>query len=226
MAKALNLFFAYFQKDLRLELRSGANIVPQLALSSLLSLLAGIGIAGMFIEPPLVLRIFPLFLWIIYLVVSTIGSERAMHAEFAHNAIERQIVKQATLAPFYVSKVLSCFLSSAITFSISLALFLAILPISLPFELYALSLLVILGHSSLTVLLAPLSVLSRLRGLLILLIAIPITLPLFFGVTELFLEVLVDKKEILDSPWMLLVVAYTVLFSGLGVGLFDKCVKG
>jgi len=214
------LFGRILQKDLRLEFRGGQFFLPQLSLSLLLTFLCYFGISSAFLAPPDRLRIFPSLLWLIFIVSATVSSERAIRGETALRAIDGLLLSRAPLALVYLSKLLVHSLLSFVAFIPATLLLAEFCEAHLTSPLWIISAAVIFAHSALSLLLAPLSISSRMQVVLLPLLALPLLFPLYLGATELFLTSLLAEGELVDSPWLRVIACLAVLYPALGAGLF------
>lgn len=217
---SLAIFGRILQKDLRLEFRGGQFFLPQLSLSLLLTFLCYFGVSGAFLEPPDRLRMFPSLLWLIFIVSATVSSERAMRGETALRAIDGLLLSRAPLALAYMSKLLVHSVLSFFAFIPATLLLAEFCGTRLPPPLWVISAAVIFAHSALSLLLAPLSISSRMQVVLLPLLALPLLFPLYLGATELFLASLLSEGALVDSPWLSVIICLAVLYPALGAGLF------
>jgi heme exporter protein B len=74
------------------------------------------------------------------------------------------------------------------------------------------------------VLLAALTIGSRLRQVLLPLLVLPVMMPLFFAALEMTTGILLSGQIDLSSPWFVLLMLLEVLYFGLGILLYQFAV--
>ena len=214
-------------KDLHCELRSKETLGLHLTLALLFAALASFGVFSALLSPREISSIFPLLIWLIFLFCATSSISRSFEYEMSQHAIEGLLLSAVPAWVIFLSKVL---VNTTIGFighmlaATALVLFfnLSVSEIILPFLL--LSLAVILAYSSLATLLAFVSMHSRMRGMLLPLILLPLMFPLLFAAVELTAELLQSGRIDLSSGWVSLLLVFDGIYLVLGLNLFEHVV--
>lgn len=210
------------RKELLLEWRGFEFLTVLFSLQVMLAALVSSGVSAAFLEARVVTRIFPTLLWIICIVSSVIAASRSHEAELEHGAYEGVILSGVSPSLVYIAKTTSVFLFLFSGYLLSLGLLSVLLDVSISssfFTLLAVGGLGILGISALLVLASAVAATSRLKGILLPLIVLPLTLPIFWGVCELSQSLGVSRVE--ESWWSVLFVSDVVyLLAGINLYAF------
>ena len=214
----------HLKKDLRIELRSRESLALIVSLSILLSVLVAFGVKNAFIFQEAATKLFACFVWLIFVFSATITMTRSHDYEFVDGALTGLLLSGAKAWKIYVAKVILFSvigLFGHIISSIVLALLLDIRIENFLIPFLVVSSLVILGYASLAVLLSPITFHSRLKGLLLPLILIPLLFPLLFGALELVSNLTAGQSLSLSSIWISVILGLDVLYFVLGLNLYE-----
>ncbi len=217
-----------FKKDLLLELRGRESITLLFGLSVLLSLIAMFGVASAFLSANVVLRIFPGLSWMIFLFAATLCLGRGFEQEVQARALDALLVGGISPALQYLSKVIVFFALLFIAQALSMLLLAGLLEISIwPVlgNLLVVSALVVFAYTAISVLLAAIATNSRIRGMLLPLLVLPLTFPLLASGIELFHFILEFSYLPWESVWLTLLVVADVLYLVLGLNLFSYAIR-
>lgn len=211
------------RKDLRCELRSRESLILVLCLALLLAVTASVGLEQSFLTPPELERVFPTVLWLVFLFSATLAVTRSFEYEVSNGAIDGLLLTGVSPGLIFTSKLISnCVVTllgqtvafSALTALLNLPYFALLLPI------LALSAMVTVGYSSLATILTAMTVGSRLRGMLLPLILLPLLFPLLFSALELTINLLSSSSINTASFWFVLLLAFDVVYLTLSFNLF------
>lgn len=215
-------------KDFRLELRSREVLSVLFFLAIVLSILGSFGIESAFLNPETTRRLFPACFWGSFVVVASLSAGRAFEADFESRAIDACLLAQVSSMALFISKFISLvtvFLVGALFLLLVQSLF---LNVAIGADISGLILVVfavICPYAALTVILSALSSTSRLRGFLLPVLSLPLTVPLFLGGVELSSELLSSGRVAYGSPWFLLLATMFVVYVMVGVNVFEAVIK-
>ena len=215
-------------KELRLEARGRETVTLLFCHAVLACALVGVGTSSAFLDKAATTRIYPMLLWILYLLSASASATRAHEQELEGRGIEGLLLAGATGPQMFLSKLI---VMSALFFAHFLALA-VVLGVALDQEVPPrfLSLLAAgLGSStalaSVTVLLSAVAGTSRLRGVLLPLLSLPLLFPVFFCGIEMTSQVVVGGGLDPASPWPLILLCANALYLVLGINLFEAAVR-
>ncbi len=225
----MKAFWVLFKKDLALELRRKESLTLLISLSLLLALTVSLGINNLFLPMPTVTKIYIPLLWLISILCGTLASSRSYEYEMENAAYEGVLLTGISSPAIFLAKLLSNFLiliCGHFFSAFALAAFLDV-DISAAFlAFFVISCATIFGFTCLATLLAAISVNSQLKGLLLPLLLLPLSLPLFFAGSELSFISIYEGGSLFDSIWLGLLVGLDLLYLTLGAWLFEHCLKG
>lgn len=216
------------RKDLQLEFRSGAQILPLLTVSILLVAFLGLGIGALVTEGEMRRELFHPILWSIFIVTGSMSLLRVFEGDRGAKTLSACFVFDISATAFYLSKVLfvSILLFGNTVFS-SLLLG-ALLDVSLLPHWHSLFILlgvVTIGYSALGCFLAGLVLEHQHRQILFPLILLPLLFPLFFGVIEVSLVIFTVGGMLSVGGWLSLIIALATTYLLIGVSLFEVVVR-
>lgn len=224
----MNAFLTLLRKDIALEVRSKESIVVMLCLSLLLAVVAAIGTTLAFLPPDTISRIVPVLIWMIFVFSATSALGRSMEHEVEMRALDAVILSGVSPAAMYCSKVLAN--SAVVCFGHMSALVLLTVLLDLPIlshwgALFLISLVVVIGYSSLATLFAAMTSSARLRGLLLPLVLLPLLFPLLFGAIEQTVVLIVDGVLDPSSFWFSFLCFLDLLYLVLGLNLYGFVIR-
>ena len=216
------------KKDLLVEFRSKETITLLVALSLLLGVVAAFGINSAFLSPDLVRRMFPAFLWMVFIFTATVSIGRSYDFELEHMGIEGLILSGVSPALIYCSKFLTNFLIVLPGHLFSLCVMAVLFNVNvLPVagQLVLLSVLVTAAYCALSTVLAAMASTSRLKDMLLPLILLPLLFPVFFGALETTADLLARGAINTGSFWFSLIIALNFLYLVLGAQLYGHVIR-
>lgn len=228
MIEWLRVLLVLLQKEARLELRGKEILTLLLCNAILMSALVGAGISSAMLDRLNTSRVFPMLLWLIFLLTTTASVVRAYEQELENRGFEGLLLAGVTGSQIYVAKVISMtflFFCNIILLSVVLA---AALDQQLSTILLPLALLGLCSASALAgliVVLAAVASTSRMRGVLLPIIALPLLFPLFFAGVEMTTELVVRGAIDLTLPWPSILLCANALYFALGINLFEYAIR-
>ncbi len=215
-------------KELRLEARGKELSVLLLCTSIITSVLVGAGVSGAVLQPDVVPRLFPMLLWIVFLLSTTSASVRGNEHENEGRGYEGLLLCGVTGAQMYVAKVVVW----AIIFALNWVLLCSLLGIALDQNLISVAggllvvgLLASLVLASLTVLTSAIAASAALRGAILPLVTLPLLFPLFFAGIELTTAVMIVGSVDLSSMWVGIMVVSFTLFGLVGINTYHEVIS-
>jgi heme exporter protein B len=217
-------FVALLKKDLRSELRGKEVLILHLTISLLLAAVVGLGIQNAFLTRDQIQALSPLFIWLIFIFAGTVSVARSFEYESNFRAIDGVILTGFPAGLVFLSKclanVLVILLGHLVSIS-ALAVLLNLSILSVLAQLLLLSLLVCFGYSALATLLSAITASSRLKGMLLPLILMPLLFPLFFGAIELTAQLFSYGSVDFSSGWLSLILVFDLLYLVVAMNLFE-----
>lgn len=224
----MRTFLMLIAKDVRTELRGKESISLLFGLAVLLSLIGMFGVGSAFLSPEYSKRMYPGLVWLIFLFAGTSCVGRSFEADLQGRAIEALLVAKINPSVMYVSKVLVFSVILFLGHAVTCVLFAGLIEVSIMavfLSLLLVSALVVFAFTSIAVLLAAISAVSRMKGMLLPLLVLPLTFPLLAAAIELFQAILQNGALQLDSIWLTLLVVADVLYFILGLNLFSFAIR-
>lgn len=219
---------ALILKDFKLEFRLKDAISSILFLSLVLSIVVTSGMQRALLDPQVVQRLFPTLLWLVFIFAATVSLGRTAEHDLENHAYEGVILTGIPLSTVFVAKLFS----NSIFILLGQLCTLLILPVlcgvsitKVWFELGLLTLCVTFAYAALATLLSAISSASKMRGLLLPIILLPLIFPLFFCAVELSSDLILDGKIMYDSFWASLLLALDVVYFTLGFNLYPYVLK-
>ena len=215
-------------KEIRLEWRGKEFLTLLLCNSILISILVGAGVSSAVIDARTTTKVFPMLLWTVFLLSGTSAVSRTSESELEGHGFEGLLLAGVTGAQMYIAKVLV----AAALFLVNFVLLLTLLAATMDQKLlgYAPQLLAIgsgacLALAALVVLLVGVAGTSRLRGILVPLLALPLLFPLFFAGVEMTSNVVLSGGLPAGSVWPSILVCINALYLILGINLFELAIR-
>lgn len=221
-------FLQLLKKDLLLEWRGRESLSFLLCLAILLSMIVAVGVNNAFVPPPVVLKLYAPMLWIISVFSATLAIGRSYEHELDNMALEGLVLGGAAPGSIFLAKTACNFLLSMFGHCVSMLSLAALLDVNIldfVWLFLLLSVLVTAGYAALGTLLAAVSVTSRLRGMLLPLILLPLLFPLYFAALELSAGVIYERAFDTASFWFVLLLALDVLYIVLGINLYEFVIR-
>jgi heme exporter protein CcmB len=224
----MSQFLTLLGKEIRLELR-GKEVLTLLTFTSvLIGTLIGAGASSAVLEHRVLERIFPTFVWISFFFSAVIAMTRSHEAELEGRGFEAIVLLNVSgasqfLAKWAVTTVLLLASYTLSTLCVSLALNQQVGEFSA--SLFVIGLLASAGIAPLMVLLGGVASTSRMRGVLLPLLVIPLMFPFFLAGTELTADLVLHHVLDLGSPWLSLLVGADTLFILIGINLYGASLQ-
>ena len=224
----MNTYVALLLKDLRLELRAREIVSVLLFLAAILALLASFGIESAFVDPATTARLFPGIFWGSFVVIASISAGRAFEADFETRAIDGLFLARVNPALLFLAKFSALtliFIFGALFLLLVESVFLNVALVAVLGFFVVLLLAVILPYAALLTVLSALSATSRLRGFLLPVISLPLTVPLFLAAIELSGELMSTGQFNAASPWLTLLGIMFVVYGVVGINVFGAVIR-
>ena len=207
----------------------GRELVTLLVCNALLmALLTGAGVSSAMMGAALVGKIYPWMVWVLFILVTTTSVARLHEHELDGRGYEGLFLCGVTGAQLYVAKVIvlsGVFLGAFALLSAALMVVLN----QHVWHLYGTLLGVGAGCAcaiaSLLVLIAAIASTSKVRGLLVPIMALPLLFPIFFAGAEMTTEICLRGALDAGSAWPVIVFCATVLYGVVGVNLYEVAVR-
>jgi len=221
-------FLYLIRKDLKLELRSKQALALIISLALLLSLITAVGINDAFLTSSAIAKIYLPLLWVISLFIATLSISRSFEFEIEQRAVDGVILTGVNLDAIFYSKTISNLLIMLVGHLVTIFTLAAFLNVpilnQLP-NLLLVSFLTLLGYSALGTLLSAMTVTSKLRGMLLPMLLLPLSFPLFFAALEVGLTIFDTNQINLSSFWFEFLGFLDFLYIALGAYLFQFVIK-
>lgn len=228
MMRWLNIVVILIGKEIRLEWRGKEFLTLLVCNSIVISILVGAGVSSSVIDARTTTKVFPMLLWTVFLLSGTSAVSRTSESELEGHGFEGLLLAGVTGAQMYLAKVAV----TAALFLLNFLLLLTLLSATLDQKLleYAPQLVAIgagacLALAALVVLLVGVAGTSRLRGVLVPLLALPLLFPLFFAGVEMTSNVVLYGGLPVGSVWPSILVCINALYVILGINLFELAIR-
>ena len=215
-------------KDFQCEFRSKETIGLLVMLSILLSVLVSFGVAGSFVNKDIIEKLFPTFIWAIFVFASTVSITRSLEYEIEGSAISGLILTGVSPSLVYLSKVIT----NVVINLIGLLVATAVLGIMLNVQFYNwllqflfISSGVSLGYCAMSTLLTAMTATSRLKGLLLPVVLLPLLFPLLFAALELTTLLIYEGTIFGDTIWLSMLLAFDLIYIVAGINLFGVVIS-
>lgn len=215
-------------KELRLECR-GRELLTLLASNAVfMAVLIGAGTSSALLDSATTTRIFPMLLWVVFILSTLSAISRSYEHELEGRAFEGLLLRGVTGSQMYLSKVV---VNTAL-FSLNFALLVGVLSIALDQggrvvwgELLLIGVFSSSALAALVVIIGAMASTSRLRGVLAPLLALPLLFPLFFAGIEMTTEVILRGSIDIEAVWPSLLLVINAVYLVLGFNLFDFAIR-
>ncbi len=224
MTRWLTIVGLLIRKELRLEWR-GRELVVLLACNALFTaVLIGVGTSSAVLDRITIEKIFPMLLWVAFILSTLTSVSRSYEHELEGRAFEGLLLSGVTGGQMYLSKVAV----AAALFFVNFALLVVVLSVALDLSLVSVwKELAVVGFfsstalASLVVLVGAIASTSKLRGVLAPLLALPLLFPLFFAGIEMTTELVLRGAVDIEAVWPSLLLVVNAVFLVLGLNLYD-----
>jgi len=219
---------ALIEKELRLEVRGKETVTLLFCNAVIAAALVGVGTSSAFLDALNRSKIFPMLLWALFLLSATASVVRAYEQELENRGFEGLLLAGATGPQMYLAKFIVTSLLYACHFTILSVVLGVALDQSLAGKLGAL-LVVGCGASTalaaVTVLLSGIAGTSRLRGVILPVIALPLLFPVFFAGVELTAQLVVSGGIEPTTVWPTILVCANAVYVVLGINLYEAAIR-
>ena len=228
MVSWLRAFVILLGKELTLELR-GREFFVLLMCSALMSaVLVGAGVSSAVIDSETTRKLYPMLLWVIFIVSSTSASVRAQESELEGRGYEGLLLVGVTGPQMYLSKL--CVTSFLFWLAWGLLVVLLATVLDQTIGEILPSLLIIgffasLCLGALVVLLSAVTSTSRMRGVLLPVLTIPLLFPLFFAGIELTTSTVLFGFFDYQGVWFSLLVLLITTFILVGINTYELAIR-
>jgi ABC-type transport system involved in cytochrome c biogenesis permease component len=229
MARWLSVLKLLIVKELAIELRGKECLTLLVCTTLLVGALIGAGVSSAVIDSQTTTKIYSMLVWIVFLITVTTASARASESELEGRGFEGLLLAGVSGAQLYISKV--CV--TAVLFFITWIVLIAVTSVVLDQDLTRIvSELMAIGFSSslaiaaLIVLVSGIAGTSKLRGVLLPLLTIPLLFPVFFAGVELTTECMVNGAIAPGTIWPGVIIISGTGFFLVGVNLYEEAVRG
>lgn len=219
---------ALIEKEFRLEVRGKETVTLLFCNAVISAALVGVGTSSAFLDALNRSKVFPMLLWALFLLSATASVVRSYEQELENRGFEGLILAGATGPQMYIAKfVVTAFLYACHFIILSVVLGVA-LDQSLAGKLTAL-LAVGCGAATalaaVTVLLSGIAGTSRLRGVILPVIALPLLFPVFFAGVELTSQLVISGGIEATTIWPTILVCANAVYVVLGVNLYEYAIR-
>ncbi len=238
MRRWFEILQVLIQKELAVELRGKEYATLLLCTTIVISALIGVGVSSAMLDASTTKKIYPMLVWIVFLITTTTSSARASEAELDGRGFEGQLLAGVTGAQIYLAKVAV----TTVLFFITWIILLIVTGVVLDQHIFSVfASLISLGFgaaltlAALVVLVSGVASTSTLRGVLMPLLTLPLLFPLFFAGVEITTECMLygatnyspDGAAIQTSSiWPGVIVVLCTAFLLVGVNCYESVIKG
>lgn len=228
MKKWLKTLKLMIFKEFALEFRGKECATLLICLTLVVAALIGAGVSSAILDLPTTTKVYPMLIWVVFLITTTTASARASEAELEARGFEGLLLAGVTGAQLYLAKVLV----ASVLFWIDWLLLITITSAALDQSISAVFLdLAIIGLAASITLAAIISLISgvagtsRLRGVLLPLLTLPFLFPLFFAGVELTTECLLYGAMQPGGIWPGVIIVSAVAFLLLGINSYEAVIR-
>lgn len=228
MIRWLKTLGVLIHKEWRLEWRSKELFTLLACNAVLFSVLVGAGVSSAVLDVATAEKIYPMLLWVVFMLSSTTSVTRFNEQELEGRGFEGLLLGGVSGAQMYLAKVVVM----TLFFSVSFVLLVLLLALSLDKDVSGIlgSLcLVGVGASSalasLLALLAAVASTSKLKGILLPIISLPVLFPVFLCGMEMTTELVLNGGLNEGTPWPLILLCAETLYIVAGINLFEMAIK-
>jgi ABC-type transport system involved in cytochrome c biogenesis permease component len=224
----VEIFGILIRKEWRLEWRSKELFTLLACNAVLFSVLVGAGVSSAVLDAATAEKIYPMLLWVVFMLSTTTAVSRFNEQELEGRGFEGLLLSGVSGAQMYLAKVVVMTIFFSVSF-VFLALLLALTLDNDVSELLGSLCFVGIGASSalaaLLALLAAVASTSKLKGILLPIISIPVLFPVFLCGMEMTTELVLNGALAEGSPWPLVLLCAETLYLVAGINLFEIAVR-
>lgn len=215
-------------KEARVEWRGREFVTLLLCSSIITAVLVGVGVSSATLDARATTRIFPMLLWLVFLLSATTSVARSSESELEGRGFEGLLLAGVTGSQMYVAKVVVVTLLFWLNFCVLSGLLAAILDQDIGGvwgQLVALGGAASFALASLVTLLSGIAGTSKLRGVLVPILSLPLLFPVFFSGVEMTADLVANGALRQGSIWPVILVAAGSLYALVGVNLFETAIR-
>lgn len=228
MRRWISVVLLLIKKEWRLEWRSRELLTLLACNSTLFAVLVGAGVSSAVLDSATTQKVFPMLLWIVFLLSATTSVARFNEQELEGRGFEGLLLSGVSGAQMYLAKVVIMSLFFFLSFCLLTLLFGVALDQSLAGSLIALALIGAGASCTLATLLALLAAVastSKLKGIILPIVSVPVLFPVFFAGLEMTTQVVLDGGLSDGSPWPLVLLCANALYLVCGINLFEVAIR-
>ena len=228
MIRWVEMLGILIRKEWRLEWRSKELFTLLACNAVLFSVLVGAGVSSAVLDAATAEKIYPMLVWVVFTLSTTTAVTRFNEQELEGRGFEGLLLSGVSGAQMYLAKVVVMTIFFSVSF-VFLALLLALtLDNDVSGLLGSLCLVGVGASSALAALLALLAAVastSKLKGILLPIISIPVLFPVFLCGMEMTTELVLNGALAEGSPWPLVLLCAETLYLVAGINLFEIAVR-
>lgn len=228
MIRWLSTLCVLIQKEWRLEWRSKELLTLLVCNSILFAVLVGAGISSAVLDATTTQKLFAMLLWIVFMLSSTTAVTRFNEQELDGRGFEGLLLSGVSGAQMYIAKVFIMTMFFAVSFLLLVGLLALTLGRDISGIFGSLCLVGLGASSALAALLALLSAVastSKLKGILLPIISLPVLFPVFLCGMEMTTDLVLDGALRQGSPWPFVLFCAETLYLVAGINLFELAVR-
>lgn len=228
MTRWLRVLGALTRKELRLELRGRELVTLLLCNALLMAALLGAGVSSAVLTGEQTTKIFPMLVWVVFLLSSATSVTRFNEQELEGRGFEGLLLAGVSGSQMYLSKwmVLSSFLTMsfvALMGALSIAMDVDVSTVFVPLVVIGIGTSTALA--ALLVLLAAVASTSKLKGVLLPIISLPLLFPVFLCGVEMTSQLVLNGALDGFAPWPYLLLCANTIYLAAGINLFDAAIR-
>ncbi len=228
MIRWCSVVVSLVRKEWQLEWRGRELLTLLLCNATLMAVLVGAGVSSAVLNAEQTTKIFPMLLWVVFLLSSATSATRFNEQELEGRGFEGLLLAGVTGSQMYLSKfvVLSAFLL------VSFLVLVGVLSIALDQNVspvfsavFGVGIATSTALSALLVLLAAIASTSKLKGVLLPVIALPLLFPVFLCGLEMTSQLVLNGTLEEGAPWPYLLLCANAIYLVAGINLFDPAIR-
>ena len=217
--------FALIRKDLQIEFRTKETVAALLLLG-----LLTLTVLSFAFDPTSALRAeaAPGALWVAVIFAGVLGLSRSFVAERENDCLHGLLLSPVDRGTIYLAKAIAnvLFMLTAQAVIVPIFLFFFNVPVGLSLFGVMLALaLGLVGFSAVGTLFAAISVRTRVREVMLPLLMLPLTVPIFIAGVKVTGRLLAGKPWADVAPWLHLMVGFDVIFLVVGWVVFEYAIE-
>lgn len=227
MIRWLKTVVVLIKKEWRLEWRSKELFTLLTCNAILFAVLVGAGVSSAVLDASTTEKLFSMLLWVVFMLSCATGVTRFNEQELEGRGFEGLLLSGVTGAQMYLAKVVIMTIFFALSFILlalllSLALDRDISAIALPLGLIGVA--TSSALAALMTLLAAVASTSKLKGVLLPIISLPVLFPVFLCGMEMTTDLILQGALSEGSPWPLVLLCAETLYVVAGINLFELAI--